>query len=207
MLLWYYRRTSFRRLIPMKMLRLTTLALIFCGLSSQLHANDVELALSKETAQFTFRSDSSMIGWGGADLAFSLFYNDNSDILGQVSLLQLRPASEENPFTLGVGAKAYLGTLDNPSANIFALAISGEARYTIPGKMPMAIYLNGNWAPDITSFSDSKEVLDFVLGFQIEVLPQTTAFIGFRRLEVDTKEKSSIRLDDDRLHIGARFTF
>ncbi len=207
MSLWYYRRTFFRRLIPMKMLRLTTLALIFYGLSSQLHANDLELALSKDTAQFTFRSDSSMIGWGGADLAFSLFYNDDSDVLGQVSLLQLRPPSEQNPVSLGVGAKFYVGSLDNPSANILALAISGEVRYTFPGTMPMAIYLNGNWAPDITSFSDTKEVLDFTLGYQIEVLPQTTAFIGFRRLEVDTKEKDGIRLDDDRIHIGARFTF
>lgn len=207
MLLWYYRRTSFRRLIPMKMLRLTTLALIFCSLSSPLYANDLELALSKDTAQFTFRSDSSMIGWGGADLAFSLFYNDNNDVLGQISLLQLRPPSEENPVSLGVGAKIYLGTLDNPSANIFALAISGEVRYTFPGKMPMAIYLNGNWAPDITSFSDTKEVLDFNFGYQIEVLPQTTAFIGYRRLEVDTKEKDGVRLDDDQLHLGVRFTF
>ena len=191
----------------MKMLRSSILALIFCGLSSQLQANDVELALSKDTAQFTFRSDSSMIGWGGADLAFSLFYNDDNDILGQVSLLQLRPATEENPFSLGVGAKVYLGSLDNPSATVFALAISGEVRYTFPGKMPMAIYLNGNWAPDITSFSDTKEVLDFNLGYQIEVLPQTTAFIGYRYLEVDTKAGNDVRLDDDQLHIGARFTF
>ena len=207
MSLWYYRRTFFRRLIPMKMLRLTTLALIFYGLSSQLHANDVELALSKDTAQFTFRSDSSMIGWGGADMAFSLFYNDNNDILGQVGLMQLRPPSEQNPVSLGVGAKLYLGSLDNPSSNIFALAISGEIRYTFPGNMPMAIYLNGNWAPDITSFSDTKEVLDFNLGYQIEVLPQTTAFVGYRYLKVDTKAGNDVRLDDDRLHIGVRFTF
>jgi hypothetical protein len=191
----------------MKILRLFVLGLTCFGLSGQLQANDVELALSKDTAQFTFRSDSSMIGWGGADLGFSLFYNDNSDILGQMSLLQMRPASEESPFTLGVGAKIYLGTLDKPSANIFALAISGEARYTFPGTMPMAIYLNGNWAPDITSFADTEEVIDFTLGYQIEILPQTTAFIGLRTLEVDTKAKNGIKLDDDQLHIGARFTF
>jgi len=191
----------------MKIFRLLFSGLIFCGFSSQLLANDLELALSKDTAQFTFRSDSSMIGWGGADLGFSLFYNDNSDILGQMSLLQMRPASENSPFTLGVGAKLYLGTLDKPSANVFALAISGEARYTFPGKMPMAIYLNGNWAPDITSFSDSEGVIDFTLGYQIEILPQTTAFIGIRTLEVDTKQKSGRKLDYDQLHIGARFTF
>lgn len=207
MLLWYHRSTFLNRLIPMKIIRLFFLSLTFFGFSSQLQANDLELALSSETAQFTFRSDSSMIGWGGADLAFALFYNDNSDILGQVSLLQLRPPSENNPFTLGVGAKFYLGTLDEPSSNIAALAISGDARYTFPGKMPMAIYFSGSWAPDITSFSDAKGVLDLVLGYQIEVLPQTTAFIGVRRLEIDTKQKNNVQLDDDRLHIGVRFTF
>jgi hypothetical protein len=191
----------------MKLLRLFFFGLIFCGFSSQLQANDVELALSRDTAQFTFRSDSSMIGWGGADLGFSLFYNDNSDILGQMSLMQLRPASEENPFTLGVGAKLYLGSLDSPSASIFALAISGEARYTFPGTMPMAIYLNANWAPDITSFADTKEVIDFTLGYQIEILPQTTGFIGLRTLEVDTKANKGVKLDDDQLHLGVRFTF
>jgi len=191
----------------MKILRLFFSGIVFFGFSSKLQANDIKLALSKDTAQYTFRSDSSMIGWGGADLGFSLFYNDNSDILGQMSLLQMRPASEESPFTLGVGAKIYLGTLDNPSANVFALAISGEARYTFPGTMPMAIYLNGNWAPDITSFSDSAGVIDFTLGYQIEILPHTTAFLGFRTLEVDTKQKDGRKLDADRLQIGVRFTF
>jgi hypothetical protein len=191
----------------MKLFRFILLGLTLFGFSSQLQANDVELALSSKTAQFTFHSDSSMIGWGGADLGFGLFYNDNSDILGQISLLQSRPPSESSPFTLGVGAKFYIGTLDNPSANIVALAISADARYTFPAKMPMAVYLSGSWAPDITSFDDAEEVLDLVLGYQIEILPQTTAFVGYRRLEVDTKARSGIRLDDDRLHLGVRFTF
>lgn len=191
----------------MKPIRLIVFALSFCGFTSQLQANDVELALSSDTAEFTFRSDSSLIGWGGADMAFSLFYNDQNDYLAQVGLLQLRPPTEQNPFTLGVGAKFYLGSVDVPSSNIAALAISGDARYTFAGTMPMAVYLSANWAPDITSFSDTKGLLDFVLGYQIEVLPQTTFFLGLRRLEVDTKAQSNVRLDDDQLHIGARFTF
>lgn len=191
----------------MKMSRVIILGLAFCGFSSQLIANDFEIALSSETAQFTFRSDSSLIGWGGADLAFSLFYNEADDILGQVGLMQFRPPSEETPLTFGVGVRAYAGSLDIPNSTVLALAISGEVRYTIPGTMPMAFYLMLNYAPDITSYSDAKSVLDYGVGFQIEVLPQTTAFAGFRVLEVDTKTVKGYELDDGNLHVGVRFTF
>ncbi len=172
-------------------------------------ANDFEAALTSETAQFTFRSDSSLIGWGGSELGFGLFYNEESDFLGQISLLQRRQSSQQNPLTLGVGARLYLGQLDDLDSDIFAAGIGGEIRYTIPGIMPMSVYLRGHFAPKITSFSDTEEIQDLNLGFQIEVLPQTTAFIGFRSIEVevDTNGGVDYEMDDDRAHIGIRLTF
>lgn len=175
--------------------------------SPQLQANDFEAALSSETAQFTFRSDSSLIGWGGADLGLGLFYNEESDFVAQVELLQARQASSQNPLTLGVGVKAYVGQIDVSGDELFGLGIGGEVRYTFAGVMPMSVYLRGFLAPDITSFGDTEEISDFVLGFQIEVLPQTTAFIGVRHLEVDTEDFNNYELDDDEAHIGVRLTF
>ncbi|MFT5502411.1 MAG: hypothetical protein ACI8XC_000116, partial [Gammaproteobacteria bacterium] len=131
---------------------------IFLGLlylfSSSALANDFETALSSETAQFTFRSDSRLIGWGGAELGFGLFYNDASDYLLQLSLLQARQASQKAPLTLGVGVKAFVGQLDDLNADVLGMAIGGEIRYTVPGVMPVAIFLRGYYAPKITSFSD-----------------------------------------------------
>ena len=170
-------------------------------------ASDFEAAVTSETAQFTFRSDSSLIGWGGAELGLGLFYNENSDYVGQMSLMQRRQASKNNPLTLGVGARLYLGDLDDINQTIAAVAIGGEIRYTIPGVMPMALYLTGHYAPKITSFSDTDEILDINLGFQIEILPQTTAFVGYRSLEIDTDRVSGYEMDDDRVHLGVRFTF
>ena len=168
--------------VDMKFLRLFLLGLVSFGSINLAKANDFEVALSSETAQFTFRSDSSLIGWGGAELGFSLFYNDADDVIGQMSLMQVRPASAQTPLTLGVGVKGYIGKLDTiPDQNVVALAIGGEIRYTFPGTMPMSVYLTGFLAPEITSGSDTEEVRDYTLGFQIEILPQTTAFIGFRR--------------------------
>lgn len=171
-------------------------------------ANDFEAALTSETAQFTFRSDSSLIGWGGSELGFGLFYNDADDFVGQISLMQRRQPSQETPLTLGVGVRAYLGELDTLDQGIVAVAIGGEIRYTIPGAMPMSAYLTGHFAPKITSFSDTEEVHDYNLGFQIEVLPQTKAFIGYRHLEVELDDfRRGYEMDDDRIHLGIRLTF
>lgn len=191
----------------MKLSRILLLLLLGALGSSAASANDFEAALSSETAQFTFRSDSSLIGWGGSDLAFGLFYNEDSDYVFQASLMQMRQASEENPLTFGVGVKTYLGSLDDINEDVFAFGIGGEVRYTIPGTMPMAFYLRGHYAPDITSFSDSEEVYDYTAGIQLEILPQTTAFVGLRHLEVETADAGDVELDDDRLHVGVRLTF
>lgn len=191
----------------MKIFRIIVIGLACGGFINHLQANDFEVALSSETAQFTFRSDSSLIGWGGADLGFSLFYNEAEDVLGQMSLMQSRPPSMQNPLTFGVGVKVYLGQIDPLDETVLALGIGGEIRYTIAGVTPMAFYLSGYIAPDITSFSDTEEIREYQLGFQIEVLPQTIAFIGIRDIEIDTVNRSDYELDDDRVHVGVRLTF
>lgn len=191
-------------MISIRLVLILTIGLTF---SSQLRANDFEAALSSETAQFTFRSDSSLIGWGGAALGLSLFYNEESDFVTQVELLQSRQASSQNPLTLGVGVKAYAGQIDRNGDEIFGLGIGGEIRYTIAGVMPMSIYLRAFLAPEITSFGETEEISDYLFGFQIEVLPQTTAFIGVRHLEVDSESFQNYEMDDDEFHLGVRLTF
>jgi hypothetical protein len=190
----------------MKPFVLASICLIGLSSVTLARANDFEVALSQETAQFTFRSDSSLIGWGGSDLALGLFYNDDSDFVAQASIVQMRQASEEAPLTFGVGVKAYLGKLDDPDEDVLAFAIGGEVRYTIPGTMPMALYARGFYAPKITSFSGSETVTDYSFGFQIEALPQTTAFVGVRHFEVELDD-GDYNLDDDNIHVGVRLTF
>ena len=191
----------------MKLIRLFIFGSLLVAVLPNAKANDFEAMLSNETAQFTFRSDSSLVGWGGADLGLGLFYNENSDYIGQVGLLQMRQASQQNPLTFGVGVKAYLGQLDDPDADVVGFGIGGQIRYTIAGTMPMAVYLDATYAPQITSFSDTEGVIDYSLGFQIEALPQTIAFVGIRHLEFELDGQDDYTADDDNLHFGVRLTF
>lgn len=193
--------------LAMKFIRLNHLFLLGLAAISTANANDFEAALSKETAQFTFHSDSSLIGWGGADLALGLFYNDDSDIIAQGSLIQMRQPSEETPLTFGVGVKAYLGHLDDPDDSLAGIGVGGAVLYTFPGTMPMGVYARGFYTPDITSFADANEVIDYTFGFQIEILPETKGFVGVRHLEIDTDDDGDYDADDNNIHIGVRLTF
>jgi hypothetical protein len=191
----------------MKPILVTCISLFALSCVTHASANDFEAALSTDTAQFTFRSDSSLIGWGGSDLGLGLFYNTDNSLVAEGSLMQMRPASEEMPLTFGVGVKAYAGSVDHNDDNVVAFAIGGEVRYTIPGTMPMAVYGRGFYAPNITSFADADEVTDLTAGFQIEVMPQTTAFVGIRHLEFGIDNKNDYTADDNNIHIGVRLTF
>ena len=191
----------------MKVLRIIVLGLTCGGFVNQLQAGDIEIALSSDTAQLTLRSDSSVIGWGGADLGFSLLFNDADDILGEISLMQNSAPSEQNRFSLGVGVKAYLGRIDPVDDNILAIGIGGEIRYTFPGSMPMAVYLGGHFAPDITSFGDTDGIVEYVLGFQVELLPQTIAFVRLRNIEIENDSSVDYTLVDNDVLIGVRLTF
>jgi len=191
----------------MKALRFLILGLACGGFVNHLQASDLEIALSSDAAQFTFRSDSSLIGWGGADLAFSFLYTDADDFLGEFSLMQSSQPSAENRFTLGVGVKAYLGRLDSVDDSVFAIGIGGEVRYTFPDSMPMAVYLGGYIAPEITSFGDTDGIVEYVLGYQIELLPQTIAFVAVRNIEIENDNTADYKILDSDVRVGVRLTF
>jgi hypothetical protein len=191
----------------MKVLRFLILGLACGGFVNHLQASDLEIALSSDAAQFTFRSDSSLIGWGGAELGLSFLYTDEDDLLGELSLVQSSQPSAENRLTLGVGVKAYFGRLDQVDDNVLAIGIGGEVRYTFPGSMPMAVYLGGYIAPEITSFGDTDGIVEYVLGYQIELLPQTTAFVAVRNVEIESDNNSDYEILDSDVRIGVRLTF
>ena len=183
------------------------LLLPFLYFSTHVSANDFEAVLSSETAQFSLYSDSSVVGWGGSDLAIRLLYNNDNDYMAQAEVLSVRQADKNTPVTLGVGIKGYIGYLDDLDEDALAIAIGGSVRYVIPAKMPVTVYANLFIAPKITSFADAEGIIDLNVGAQMEIMPQTNMFVGYRRLNIDTKKVSDYRIDDNNIHFGIRLTF
>jgi hypothetical protein len=192
----------------MRILLVALLAQLF--FTSFSYARGVDVALSEETAYFRYMYDSRSIGLGGADMSTGFFYTENEDFLGTLDFLVTSSVvGTGKRVQLGAAAKAYLGSIkaepdDFTTANI-AIGIRGA--YIFPSSTPMGFYGQVNYAPDITSFSDSENLTEIILGFEVEVAPSARFYIGYREIEAEFADfDEEVELDDEG-HIGLNLTF
>lgn len=171
-------------------------------------ASGLDVSLSDKTADFTYLTDSGSLGYGGADIGVGVFYNENSDVLlhGQI-MVTGKPLGEKNKgVQFGVGGKVYAGELDDLEEDVLAVALGAQLRYLIPAATPVGIMAEVFVAPDITSFSDTESMKEFNFRVELEVMPSTRGYVGYRRLEPELERAGDVELDDE-FHVGIRVTF
>lgn len=169
-------------------------------------ANELDLALSENTASVEFRMDSEIIGTGGAEVAIAGLFNQADDFSGSVGILMRGMAAGDLPYHFGLGGRMYLAHLDRPGEDVPALALGGEAAYIIPGNMPSALVGELYYAPSVTTFNDGEDLMDVRLRFELEVVPSAKAFIGYRNVVVGLKGRPSYDVDDN-IQGGIRIQF
>jgi hypothetical protein len=170
-------------------------------------ATELELALSPDSLYGEFITDSTLVGGGGADLSVGMFYNEDDDILGNLGLLVSGMPAGQLPFTFGLGARFYGGRVKQRNdQTTYNLAIGGRAMYTIAANIPMHLGTQIFYAPKITSWSDGEQLLDFAVRYEIELVPQTSAFVGYRLLKANLEEGGNPKLDNN-VHLGVHLSF
>jgi len=175
--------------------------------SSVVSASSLDISLSSKTANFTFLSDASALGSGGADIGVGVFYDDSSNYMANANILVLgHPASEALPVQLGVGAKAYVASLEGTDESVAAVGLGGIARYIVPAEIPIGLTLEAYYAPAITSFADTEEVAQVEARVEVNVMPAARAYLGYRYLKTRLNLGGDVVLDD-RLHLGIRLSF
>lgn len=182
---------------------------------SNTSAGGLDLRLGSETAEFVYLTESATFGYGGADMGFGAFLNEDDSLIGTAFILVSGSGDGDvRGLHFGVGAKIYAGILefpspiDNQSGGV--VAIGGQLRYVFPGKAPLAILIEGFGAPDVTSISDFKGLQEFRVALELEVTPSARAYIGWRTLEFDLGPGVVVNNErdlDDRGHVGVRFSF
>lgn len=170
------------------------------------YAVDLEIALSGDSANIEVQAESEGFGFSGSDLNAGLFFNDDDDFAIYAGLLVDGTPAGDQPFTYGLGGKIYYIDADTPNATATAIALGVGVKFHIPARMPMAVGGDIYFAPDITAFGDADGLLDFRIRFEMDVLPNATAFAGYRRFEIDLDQGGDYDLDDNP-HVGIRFQF
>jgi len=191
-----------------RLIRTAFVLLAFFCYSSASNANGIDLRLSSDAAELTFLSESSTFGYGGADIGFGVFFDDNDNLILNGNIIVSGSGLGNLPgLNFGVGIKAYAGTIDIiPSQTGGAVAIGVTGRYVIPGVVPMAVMVEAYVAPSVSSLADFDGVSEFRVGLEVEVTPSARAYVGYRDFEVDTNIKSGLKVDD-AIHFGVRFSY
>ncbi len=174
-------------------------------------AGAIDFRVGSDMAEMTFLTQVSSFGYGGADIGFGALINEHDDVVANASILVSGSnAGDVRALHFGVGAKAYLGALDGPQGNVDAnggaIAIGAHIRYVFSSSMPFAVLAEAFFAPEVTSISDFDGLLEYRIGFELEVTPSARAYIGYRMLEVRFDDSPDYDIDDSA-HIGVRFEF
>ena len=141
-------------------------------------------------------------------------YSDNST---KYWLANVNAVVKDEVFTpalsLGVGLKGVFGTTDFPleSVDTTAIPFLFLADYDFR-KMslnwPISFAASLGYAPEVISFSDTKEYLEFYLSGFFHINHFAALYAGYRRIDIDY-EKSAIsrNLTDDAVFFGVRMSF
>lgn len=170
-------------------------------------ADELEVALSSRTVKGEYFRAVDQAGIGGGDLSLGLFYNEDEELAGTVGLMVSGVPAGQNPLSFGVGTKFYGARVKRRGDDsVFALTLGGRAKYTFPANIPMHVGTELFYAPSITTLSDGENLLDFNARYEIEFIPQTVAFLGYRLFRVDLEKGGYSKLDNN-IQLGIRMSF
>ena len=191
------------------MLRKVLLSLLVALPLSNVSANGIDFRLGSRAAELTFLTESATFGYGGADIGYGFFYNEDDEYAVSASMLVSgTPAGDVRALHFGVGGKLYASILDRPVDNIEGggLAIGAQARYVFPSSMPLAILGEVFVAPSVTSVAEFEGINEYRFAVEVEVTPSARAYVGYRQLKVELDDGTKIKLDN-KDHVGVRFSF
>ena len=174
-------------------------------------AGAIDFRVGSDMAELSFLTQASSFGYGGADIGFGALINEYNDVVASGSILVSgSSAGSVNGLHFGVGAKAYVGTLDGPKGLVdvdgAAIAIGARIRYVFSSATPVAVLGEAYFAPEVTSMAEFDGLLEYRLALELEITPSARAYLGYRNLEVTFNERIDYEVDDSA-HIGVRFEF
>ena len=159
----------------------------------------VDFAVSDKSFQIGYRENSELQdGFWNVEALI----NDESDFALTARLMRVGQL-KGTPLRLGVGIGGYGVFFDESGEDLFALALVGSAQYDLPTSPPTTANLELAVAPDITTFRDGEDLLDFSLRIEVQVAESALAFAGVRVLDANTESDSKFTSE---LQVGVRLS-
>ena len=145
-------------------------------------AGTLDINLSNDTVEAKYDTPA-----GAADWTFGGLYNrDEKSYFLNLGLLATGDAgNKDNRIEGGLGGKIY--TVHVPDNDVLALALGGQVRW-FPGNRSFAFGGYAFYAPKVVTFIDGRSFYDAGLRVEVEVIRNSSVYLGYRwtKVELDT---------------------
>ena len=148
--------------------------------SFQANAKGFEFRVADQSAEVLYLYKSSTFGYGGSDVSWGYYFNENDDsMLSGSFLISGNGAGSKRALQFGVGIKAFLADVGNSDIQGGGLGIGGLLRYVFSSSTPFAVLVEAYTVPTITGFGDTSSFSEARFALELEVSPSARAYIGY----------------------------
>jgi hypothetical protein len=172
--------------------------------------HSIEAYVSGKTIDVQYLRELRVEDLGVVQASAGFLYNEQRDLVGIFDALwYIGDQARRREIEVSVGARVFAAFLNQENEDTLGVGFGGEAEWFFNQKRRSSLRLSAFYAPDILTFGIANNIRDYALDLQTRVGDRTSAFVGFRHLEVDTVSEavSGNRNLDDEVHIGFRRTF
>jgi hypothetical protein len=169
---------------------------------------DVDGKLQFDMGQFNTNIEPDAIFLGARMMKGHRDHSDFSvdpKVLVEANFLMRRPFGAERAFTLGMGLKYdYTEFGDNRYS---ALPLGLEVGYRLPFDIPTPLHIGGAlyYAPEVLSFGDAHDFLEYRVNIDIEIIDNGRITTGYRN--IDTNIEHHNLNYNSAFYLGFKFAF
>ncbi|MCK4710958.1 MAG: hypothetical protein KAU21_20250 [Gammaproteobacteria bacterium] len=175
--------------------------------SFQANAKGFEFRVADQSAEVLYLYKSSTFGYGGSDVSWGYYFNENDDsMLSGSFLISGNGAGSKRALQFGVGVKAFLVDVGNSDIQGGGLGIGGLLRYVFSSSTPVAVLVEAYTIPTITGFGDTSSFSEARFALELEVSPSARAYIGYKTVTLQDDAMNEYKIDNTA-HVGIRLSF
>lgn len=174
--------------------------------SAPASAAALDISLGDNSAQFQYSSAMGRDSLGKSEFHMGFLYTDRDNLFSDVGILVRNEVGSGLPgMTVGMGVKGVMATADN-NTDALALALGGQVRFSPASASRFGIAGQLYAAPNIVTFGDADRFIETGVRLEYEVLPQSIAYLGYRKIKFGLEIGPDVVLDEGA-HIGVKITF
>jgi len=112
-----------------------------------------------------------------------------ADGLVEAAFLMQRPFGSSENLLIGMGIKYEYSRIRE--SDFSALPIGLEARYLLPISVGVPMYVGGifYYSPEVLTFNDAKNYIEYRANFDMELIERGHVVIGYRNIDLNTDVK------------------